>query len=131
MSGLINEEVFEHKGFTCLVRETGQRMNPEEKTNFDNLFGGFINPYWFCGYVRIPEGHPFYKKDYGDLPWLSVHGGLTYSRMEKDGWTIGFDCNHYDDNPLVQDAEYTKSECISLVEQPIQIASENKTESSQ
>ena len=41
-----------------------------------------LNPYlekgWGNGYVRIPEGHPYYEKTYDDIP-VSVHGGLTFS----------------------------------------------------
>jgi len=50
-----------------------------------------------CGYIGIPKGHVAYNKNYDDLP-IEVHGGLTYSDMEKDGlnW-FGFDCIHAGD----------------------------------
>lgn len=63
-----------------------------------------------CGYVQVPEGHPYYGYEitYDDNPDLeppSVHGGVTFSEsskgtgypMETDGWWIGFDCNHAHD----------------------------------
>jgi hypothetical protein len=66
-----------------------------------------------CGYVGIPEGHPFHGKAYSDVESvrdLRVHGGLTYSNAcaghichvarpgEPDNvWWLGFDCNHSGD----------------------------------
>lgn len=31
-----------------------------------------------CGYVGLPPQHPWFEKDYDDLP-VEVHGGLTYA----------------------------------------------------
>ena len=80
-----------------------------------------------CGYVGVPEGHPFHGTHYskclehGDAcedryEHLSVHGGLTYAAgcAETDDpskhvchipqagrptnvWWFGFDCAHYRD----------------------------------
>lgn len=72
-----------------------------------------------CGYVGVPNGHPWYGKDYdncevlGDDPYPDVHGGLTFagpcqhsddpSRFichvpapgePDDVWWLGFDCAH-------------------------------------
>ena len=67
-----------------------------------------------CGYVGIPEGHPWYRMDYDDTP-LHPHGGLTYASHCQDGpeeatichipapgepdnvWWVGFDCAHVGD----------------------------------
>lgn len=56
-------------------------------------------------YVKIPKGHPFYKKDYEKVDAIEVHGGLTYSRnylycegTNLDGWWIGWDYAHYGDH---------------------------------
>jgi hypothetical protein len=62
-----------------------------------------------CGYVGVSEGHPYFKKEYGDVD-VSVHGGLTYSGLctghichipepgEPDHvWWLGFDCGHFMD----------------------------------
>lgn len=51
-----------------------------------------------CGYVHIPEGHPWRGIDSCDDRSLDdahklVHGGLTFA----DGERIGFDCAHYGD----------------------------------
>ncbi len=65
------------------------------------------NPYsdigWGNGYVRIPEGHPYYEKNYDDIP-VDVHGGLTVSdhifengKHFSDGYWVGFDTAHYGD----------------------------------
>lgn len=87
-----------------------------------------------CGYIKIPETHPWYQKGYDDID-ASVHGGLTYSEMEDDGHWIGFDCAHCDDAPdpnlpalnnlaseiwtegTVRSQEYVEAECKSLCEQ--------------
>lgn len=73
-----------------------------------------------CGYVGVPGGHPWYRKDYDDIDLpLGVHGGLTYADHcqeeagEAEGichipgpgepddvWWLGFDCAHcYDLSP--------------------------------
>lgn len=84
------------------------------------------------GYVALHKGHRWYKKNYNDID-VSVHGGLTYSRLsekEDEGieemmpnvlyegykgltYWIGFDTSHYRDlSPgyynfrLLQDGEY-------------------------
>src|SRR6185295_14871422 len=65
-----------------------------------------------CGYVGVPEGHPWFGKDYNEID-AEVHGGLTYAaecdeddkehgicHVEEDGirrWWIGFDCGHFMD----------------------------------
>lgn len=48
-------------------------------------FGGHL-----CGYVQIPENHPYFKNKEIDI---DCHGGLTYNSFDKDH-LIGFDCAH-------------------------------------
>jgi hypothetical protein len=60
-----------------------------------------------CGYVRIPAGHPWHGKGYGDevLSGVEVHGGLTFAAPDTDcgkggednAWWLGFDCAHFGD----------------------------------
>jgi hypothetical protein len=73
-----------------------------------------------CGYVGVPEGHPWFGKGYDDARaagggYPSVHGGLTYADFCQDGpeaqtichvpaageadrvWWLGFDCAHHMD----------------------------------
>lgn len=70
-----------------------------------------------CGYVGVPEGHPWYRADYSHVdPHPEVHGGLTYADFcmeegnqaktichipepgEPDNvWWLGFDCAHFRD----------------------------------
>lgn len=83
-----DERVFESFGFACKVLRNA-------------------NGNW-CGYVRIPEGHPWHRLPYDKLNALNleVHGGLTFSSHGdwiKDGhatptgavaWWIGFDTLH-------------------------------------
>lgn len=65
----------------------------------------------WCGYVGVPEGHPFFKEDH-ERPSVDVHGGLTYADLyspaeDEHGichvpsagepghvWWFGFDCAH-------------------------------------
>jgi len=55
-----------------------------------------------CGYVKVPESHPFYKKDCSEkiIYNLDVHGGITFSSHTigdeclSDGYWLGFDCIH-------------------------------------
>lgn len=59
-----------------------------------------------CGYVRVPVGHPWHGKDYGDII-ADVHGGLTFAEAdvqcdapgEDNAWWVGFDCAHLFDMP--------------------------------
>ncbi len=116
-------EVGEYKGYSYLVKKIIPEWEPQP----------LLNDCWYCGYVVVPKTHPFYKKDYDDIyDEIEVHGGLTYSRMvtrefdfgltgEDDEWVIGFDCNHFSDNPRIQDALYVKGECMELIEQLIKI----------
>lgn len=86
-----------------------------------------------CGYVRIPEIHPFYNLEYYEID-VDVHGGLTYSSEEKNGYWIGFDCAHYNDitpcyvgsfftthlftdEGTYKDMDYVEKELIRLVRQ--------------
>lgn len=78
------EARFEHKGYPCVVlfQPMGHR----------------------CGYVGIPEWHPYYGKRDNELR-IYCHGGLTYANRrlqtqpDTDLWWIGFDCAHYGDRP--------------------------------
>lgn len=87
----------EATGLPCLIKR--------------NRFGAL------CGYVGIPEGHPWYRTGYGDIDLPDgVHGGLTFAdHCQEDGdeaetichipapgepdnvWWAGFDCAHYTD----------------------------------
>jgi len=69
-----------------------------------------------CGYVGVPEGHPWHGKPYGTVD-AQAHGGLTFSdrcveAVTDDGhgichkvepgeddavWWLGFDCAHAGD----------------------------------
>ena len=55
-------------------------------------------------YVKIPESHKYWLKDYSDID-IEVHGGLTYSKdylnisenQKIEGWFIGWDYAHFGD----------------------------------
>ncbi len=69
-----------------------------------------------CGYVGVPDGHPWYGHDFAEHDELCVHGHLTYSApcsptsdpahgichvpapgRPHDVWWLGFDCCHAGD----------------------------------
>jgi hypothetical protein len=51
-----------------------------------------------CGYVCLPKSHPLAGKDCSELsPFVSVHGGLTYSTQGQEGYWYGFDTGHAGD----------------------------------
>lgn len=87
---------------------------------WDLLDEGFYNNYHYliisygthpCAYVELPKEHPYYGKDYSELPkgyHQACHGGVTYSSdkgvifpvehpFHRDGFWIGWDYNHYGD----------------------------------
>ena len=86
-----DEVDFEHSGFTCKVI----RVVKYEGVKLEHAFGGH-----FCGYVRIPQGHPWYGEKAYDID-CSVHGGLSWSGPppfdNNDEWWVGFDCGHSGD----------------------------------
>lgn len=62
----------------------------------------------WCGYVGVPETHPYFGKKYDDrVINIEVHGGLTFSDFcgnvicyipnENKVWLLGFDCAHIND----------------------------------
>lgn len=77
-----------HRGFQWIV--------------LSNMYG------YRCGYVRVPEGHPWHGVDYKKIE-CRVHGGLSFSEADvpcdepeqdgKPGWWVGFDCAHGNDAP--------------------------------
>jgi hypothetical protein len=58
-----------------------------------------------CGYVVVPEGHPWHGKRIFDIH-ADVHMGVTFSGRDKrakedeekrSAWLVGFDCGHFGD----------------------------------
>ena len=130
---------FEYLGYQCMILRVCER---EPYAKEEHYFGGHL-----CGYVRIPEYHPYYCKECWDMD-IECHGGLTYGEKHPDFW-IGFDCGHSFDvipsieftktldkdilelkkifnlshSPIFQrtyrNMEYVKEQCIKIVEQLI------------
>lgn len=101
------EKVWESNGLKCAIRK--------------NHLGAF------CGYVEVPEGHPFHEKHYwadGSIENMPVHGGITYSgtMLEKLGcdWCLGFDMCHACDGHYTEQGawvyERTLEECVEETE---------------
>ena len=52
------------------------------------------NNFWaYCGFVYLPDDHPYYESSYDMLPHINVHGGLMFGYNGK----FGFDCAQNDD----------------------------------
>lgn len=74
---------FTYKGYLGIVKRVYHYWNP-----------GKIELGHLCGYVQIPEGHPWHGKDHDDID-ADCHGGLTWSGANDAGlYLVGFDCGH-------------------------------------
>ena len=95
----------------------------DETTGLDCMIHRGPHGGHLCGYVGVPEGHPWFEVDYDDVrcgdedqSWPSVNGGLTYAGFchQRDDpsvgichipqagrpdrvWWLGFDCAHAHD----------------------------------
>jgi hypothetical protein len=69
---------FTHSGFECMTKVSPMGIP--------------------CGYVGLPQSHPYHGKHYNDIDDIEVHGGLTFSAYWEDLgdglWYLGFDCGH-------------------------------------
>lgn len=125
MPAKLEENRFEYKGYKYITRKLGYRLEQIERDRDKLRFLG-LNEHWWCGYVEIPKDHKVDGVEYDDIN-IDCHGGLTYSRHEGDKWVIGFDCNHFDDNPIEQDEDYVKMECQKIIDQLIQMEQANES----
>ena len=70
----------------------------EEYKGFTYLVLACCNKGYRCGYVQIPEGHPYYEnREFTKFNvGYEINWGLTFSGRLKNqsGWWIGFDCHH-------------------------------------
>lgn len=119
---------FRHEGFVCVMKRQENRGH-------------------WCGYVGVPEGHPWHGKSYESRDWTEpdCHGGVTYgSACDSDPvrgvchvpdageadhlWWIGFDFHHAwdiapsDSDDVFGDQRYrntafVESECRKVAEQ--------------
>jgi hypothetical protein len=122
--------IFTYRDHQCKILRTAIKDFPEST----HIYGGFL-----CGYVLMPNNHPYFNKYYGDLD-IECHGDLTYC---ENGW-IGFDCAHAGDltpsnekimkendyfgmnkshvlklYPVYRNMEYCINQCINIVDQLI------------
>ena len=138
---------FTYKGYKCQVIRICIR---EPYAKEFHAFGGHL-----CGYVQLPESHPYIGKEGFDLD-IDCHGGITYS----DHGFIGFDCVHSGDylpstehlkktnfemiasriafpvpkgfekfalfNPVYRNMDYCIKECKSIVRQLIKMETSKK-----
>lgn len=71
-----------HEGIECAYVERSYSQFgriPELPLDAPEYVRNMYNERWYCGYVRVPEDHPWWVmfKDYNDLP-VEVHGGITF-----------------------------------------------------
>lgn len=119
MSGVVNKRLREHSKIT--------------QTGYAN------------GYVAVPPEHPYYGKDYDDVP-VEIHGGLTFGRKYEAGcqtegdwemefiegnhipegwWVFGFDTCHFNDSLATWPRERCVEETLSLKTQLEELANSN------
>ena len=76
-------------------------FKPTEDYEVIDKYKNYLYAVWFhdiqgyrCGYVHIPENHPFYEVSFTELNFNAV--GLTFSGHIKglNGWFIGWDHHH-------------------------------------
>ena len=82
----------------------------EEYRGFTYLVLACCNQGYRCGYVQIPEGHPYYEnREFTKFNvGYEINWGMTFSGRLKGqtGWWIGFDCHHINngvDTKLIYD----------------------------
>ncbi len=87
---------FEHVGFKCIA---ARKMMWEGHQGFEQMSGGYL-----CGYVVIPEGHPWRsindKRIFSEcLNGIDIHGGVSWVGVldGEEAYLIGFDCAHSHD----------------------------------
>ena len=117
--------------------EAGLRARIREQTL------GFL-----CGYVCVPEGHPWHEKDYSTAlcghdgcynhtlgRCIEVHGGVTYAGdLGGGGWWLGFDCGHGGDlvpglrrfhGEVYRDEKYVTEQCEKMARQLADVEASN------
>lgn len=120
MTDIISEELFEFRGYKCRVRLVGWTVSEQEKQKIKNKYGDIsIDNEWYCGYVKVNFGNACHGKKWDQLDDIKTHGGITYSRQERDGWWIGFDCGHSGDHIENENKEYAIENIKSMVDQII------------
>lgn len=107
-----NLQLLETKGaYNLYVAPTHLHQTDDEGKLTDKPLYG-----WGCGYVGIPSDHPYYGLSIDDLPFIDVHGCVTYSESQGDEWLIGFDCHHGLDTIEKCSEEYVKQNVYKLYE---------------
>lgn len=85
---------------------------------------------WGNGYVILDEGHPWFGKNYNDIP-VDIHGGLTYGDFINENtvfsfgvdkedigkYMIGFDTFHLGDTEEKWTKEAVQEEANRLLRQ--------------
>jgi len=95
--------VFEdsHKGYDFLIKYIGEPIGIRKH---------------YCGYVKIPKNHKYYKFRYKLLN-IDIHGGISFAEyIENDLW-IGWDYAHHGDDKIEYDLIDIIKDCCSVIMQ--------------
>lgn len=74
-----------------------------------------------CGYVGVPPGHPFHRRDVrtSNITWSAPCGGLMAPTGEPPAcWWLGFDCAHWHQYSPARVAGMRLIKTQSGIEQP-------------
>lgn len=94
---------------------------PKERTLFQWTHAGLEcaickSTVAMCGYVMVPESHPFHGKGYDDdAVDVRIHGGLTFAEGFPNGWWFGFDCAHGGDAMALDMPLFEEDEKMNLL----------------
>jgi hypothetical protein len=100
------------------------QLNKELKAIQDKLqMSSLFDRGWGNGYVAVPRGHPWYRRDYNDLH-VEASGGMTFSDFGKhlgscpehlqNHWVVGFDTGHAWNTSENSDKKMVIAETIEL-----------------
>lgn len=112
------EAAFTHLGFRCSVFLAD--ISDELKGSSYS-----VASVWYCGYVEVPDGHPYCGCAYDEVPagrrdlpspndGLDAPGGINYSARSKCGWMFGFSCGEDGDAPGSWTVSRVGVECRKL-----------------
>lgn len=116
----------EKRPIKCFVRESPSNKDLfERSSHIPPKFHSMLQKGWGNGYAIIPPGHPYYRTPFSEIP-VQVHGPLTFGKLckdcnwaeiaeeDKDGYVVGFDCWHGDDNPENCPKEFVENKAREL-----------------
>lgn len=98
---ILYEETFDD--YVCKVVQNSFGINQEQE-NDNNRDHNIFPTTWYCGYVTIPEKHPYIDKFYDEVmehfqEKNYIFPELTFCEHRK----FGFDTHHYNDHSTLDE----------------------------